>query len=573
LLRANRVGHINRAAEGVKELIALLQKAIRPPPVDADHEHVHAMKLAAVALTLQKADSLAGQLATKRVYIADDFSYDPRFLIFEYTWNLVLRGRQKQLIKEIHASILDNQSIVKQMIMGAGKTTVVGPLLALMLADSKNLVIQVVPPALLDFTRSILRGTFSCVIQKQIFCFTCDRATEIDSEVLNKFEHAKNSRGIVVTTPSSIKSMFLKYVEGLDRIDDTSRPWLADIDKEVVDLGRCLSVWRDAVLIMDEVDMLLHPLKSELNFPIGAKHDIDFAPLRWKLPMHLIDALFYFQTHRVSVSMKESPESKATLNEVAEVLRKGLRSNALQGTPHLTLLNLDFYEKEMKKVFAKWLLLFLKAQHFAGLSDADTIEYICTRPSRRVNAELNDKIGALEPDHVKTLNLAYDWICAFLPHTMQKIDRVSFGIMSPEDQRRAKEDHPNMPRSRFVTAIPFIGKDLPSSSSEFAHPDVVIGLTILAYRYEGCGRATSRTSCARCTRRWRRRWAASTSAARTSCTTSGSRPPVAACCRRSSTTRRRRKRRTRWACSRPRRWCSTTRARRRRPSTCCRSSS
>ena len=130
------------------------------------------------------------------------------------------------------------------MIMGAGKTTVVGPLLALMLADSRNLVIQVVPPALLDFTRTILRGTFSCVVQKQIFCFNCDRSTEIDSEVLSKFQHAKQSRGIVVTTPSSIKSIFLKYVEGVERIEDISRPPIEGLNREVHDLGRVLKLWR-----------------------------------------------------------------------------------------------------------------------------------------------------------------------------------------------------------------------------------------------------------------------------------------------------------------------------------------
>ena len=42
-----------------------------------------------------------------------------------------------------------------------------------------------------------------------------------------------------------------------------------------------------------------------------------------------------------------------------------------------------------------------------------------------------------------------------------------------------------MPRSRFKLAIPFVGKDVPSRASEFAHPDIIIGLTILAYRYEG----------------------------------------------------------------------------------------
>ncbi len=56
------------------------------------------------------------------------------------------------------------QSVVKQMIMGAGKTTVVGPLLALMLADGKQLVTQVVPHALLEFSRSVMRSTFSCIV-------------------------------------------------------------------------------------------------------------------------------------------------------------------------------------------------------------------------------------------------------------------------------------------------------------------------------------------------------------------------------------------------------------------------
>ena len=42
-----------------------------------------------------------------------------------------------------------------------------------------------------------------------------------------------------------------------------------------------------------------------------------------------------------------------------------------------------------------------------------------------------------------------------------------------------------MPRSRLKLAIPFVGKDVPSRSSEFAHPDVVLGLSVLAYRYSG----------------------------------------------------------------------------------------
>ena len=42
-----------------------------------------------------------------------------------------------------------------------------------------------------------------------------------------------------------------------------------------------------------------------------------------------------------------------------------------------------------------------------------------------------------------------------------------------------------MPRSRNKLAIPFVGKDVTSRASEFAHPDIIIGLTVLAFRYEG----------------------------------------------------------------------------------------
>ena len=83
------------------------------------------------------------------------------------------------------------------------------------------------------------------------------------------------------------------------------------------------------------------------------------------------------------------------------------------------------------------------------------------------------------------LTLAREWLQSYLPHCLMKINRVSFGIFSAEDHQRAPPD-PFMPRARDMPlAIPFVGKDVPSRSSEFAHPDVIIGLTVLAYRYSG----------------------------------------------------------------------------------------
>lgn len=41
-----------------------------------------------------------------------------------------------------------------------------------------------------------------------------------------------------------------------------------------------MSIWRGAVAVIDEVDIVLHPLKSELNWPLGDRYPLDFAPSR-----------------------------------------------------------------------------------------------------------------------------------------------------------------------------------------------------------------------------------------------------------------------------------------------------
>lgn len=86
------------------------------------------------------------------------------------------------------------------------------------------------------------------------------------------------------------------------------------------------------------------------------------------------------------------------------------------------------------------------------------------------------------PLQKKLLNLCFTWLSTFLPHCLAKVNRVSFGLLNDEDCKAALLADPNVPRSRLKLAVPFIGKDVPSKSSEFAHPDIIIGLTVLAYR-------------------------------------------------------------------------------------------
>ncbi len=179
--------------------------------------------------------------------------------------------------------------------MGAGKTTVVGPLLALMLADGSSLITLVVPSALLPMSRSVLRARFSSLVPKRVHTLSYDRLTKDDpqlvAKLLYKLNQAVRKSGLVIATAVSVKSLFLKYLELLVALQAApashlltpAETQLLQTKSLVADgLAEVISLWRKGVLILDEIDLLLHPLKSELNFPCGPKVSLSPAPNRWE---------------------------------------------------------------------------------------------------------------------------------------------------------------------------------------------------------------------------------------------------------------------------------------------------
>ena len=152
VLHASRVGQITRCVSEAMGLLKLLDRR------GGGTGGKGARRDAASAITL-KAQSLAEQMLTRRHYVSTGggggggVAYDPRFLIFEFTHNLVLRKAQVELVHEFVDAVHSGAPLVKQMLMGGGKTTVVGPLLALMLGDGERLVVQTMPPALLEQSR------------------------------------------------------------------------------------------------------------------------------------------------------------------------------------------------------------------------------------------------------------------------------------------------------------------------------------------------------------------------------------------------------------------------------------
>ena len=149
LLSVNRAAHAARALAMAKKLLKELKKT-----AEGGEAAVLAEQLAA-ALVVHRAHVVpSGDDANPQ------HMFDPRLLLFEFSTGFVLRPPQVALVGKLVGNAQSAQSVCHQMLMGEGKTTVISPLLALLLGAT-TLVIQIVPPQLLAFALDVLRGCFA----------------------------------------------------------------------------------------------------------------------------------------------------------------------------------------------------------------------------------------------------------------------------------------------------------------------------------------------------------------------------------------------------------------------------
>ena len=147
-----------------------------------------------------------------------------------------------------------------------------------------------------------MRSIFCNIIDKKIYSLPFDRSSTFSNSVdalqklYTKLKCARSERAIVVVSPESIKSLFLKFIDMLQTIEaappicfcplhlEPMKPHVGRVQRLSTEFRLCarkadmlrdiMELWgapQRGVALLDEVDLLLHPLKSELNFPIGPK--------------------------------------------------------------------------------------------------------------------------------------------------------------------------------------------------------------------------------------------------------------------------------------------------------------
>ncbi|CAK0898464.1 unnamed protein product, partial [Prorocentrum cordatum] len=535
------------------------------------------------------------------------FECDIRCLLVEFCTGFLLRQRQYCISRDLAECAKKTQSVVQQMIMGAGKSTVIGPLLALMLANGETLVMVICPEALLAMSRDCLTAILGSVLGRRVYQFYWLRQilsdgniAEVESKVIGirrKMERAAHDQGCFITTPGYVKTFFLQYVHAMvdaAKVDQALTLPAAELKKQrwgnigqVLDwyrtreriadeMARVLQFWRDrCTVVIDEVDLVLHPLKSELNFPIGSMEPLQPTPERYTMPVFLLEAPICAASEKTPAeALKHGPEAKEAFDEVKEAIGRGIAEFSVQRKP-LVIMSKDWYHQELKGPMGKWALVFLQQclrsewQTLVGNSEKADIEKLlsgeaaaagplprmtlasaATRGTQRLSLSagllpleplkedqedsaesINERekerqmraqslwakwwgahrgvvlhyIGAagsakdqsdacelvkrwgLSEHKVQVLNKCREWIRALLVHCLSKRSRIDYGLLIPIGAPTAQVLRTPQ-ASRQLMAVPFVGKDVPSKAAEFASPDVAIGLTYLAYEYEGLRR-------------------------------------------------------------------------------------
>ena len=190
-----------------------------------------------------KANLLASALVSRRHYFGPSSTgsslvYEPHFLIYEFTHGMLLREAQVSLLRKFLDAQAAGRSLCHQLIMGQGKTTVIAPMLAIMLADGERFVVSVVPPHLLPSAQGVLRERLGGPVARPVYGMRFDRCrrlrarcssgdrrlvtrlaasryTTVEGSLLERLRHATRLRGVLLLDPTSLKSVLLKFIEGV----------------------------------------------------------------------------------------------------------------------------------------------------------------------------------------------------------------------------------------------------------------------------------------------------------------------------------------------------------------------
>jgi hypothetical protein len=372
----------------------------------------------------------------------------PDWLLFEIENNLTIRKTQTDVTFSIISPELQSNSVM-QLNMGEGKTSVITPLAASVLADGGNLLRIFVLKPLLRQSVNLLSQRLGGMLGRRIYHIPFARDTPLDTNTLDQlretYVECQRQRGILIVLPEQVLSFRLVGLDLMNR-DPALAPQAIDLEKWLQ--SNCRN-------IIDESDEVLDP-KFQLVYTVGSQQTVDGHSDRWDIIQTLL-ALVDKQAERIH------SENPACL----DIERSGARY------PILHFLRPETADEIIAKildVINDEGLPGLPINQWAGRVRRSALDFI-----RFIDTTNGCRNVLRETFHDSVFMRKLLVLRGLLAHNILKFTLAG---------KRWLVDY-GLHKSRCLMAVPFRAKGIPSENAEFGHPDVAITLTCLSYYYHG----------------------------------------------------------------------------------------
>jgi hypothetical protein len=370
---------------------------------------------------LKRIESDLSQKERLRAYSAED-PHALFFSLFELQAGIRLNPNQ---VASIEALISKKDEILLQLIMGAGKSSVMTPVLSEMLADGNTLVCSIVPKALYHEALSYLRKRSYQTFRQKVEFLEFDPKKDVQekrlTEILTLLETVIKKRECIVTRPETIQDFELALEQQMEQLDKDPKA-----QENITLLEKILTLFHNqGCAILDEPHLTLDR-KNRRKFALG-----DFKTLSTDR-FGLMEKIFKILNSDPALGIRQNKQSFHTLEQYLKIKSQLLDTLIAEYLPLAT----EDQKKEVK--------LFLSNK------DKEPPKWL----EEHQDQTLKDQLGALRGQ-----------VLVILPLTLKMSANERFGYSNVD---LASE-----------VAIPYAASGQPVEGSEFSNPYETADYTFL----------------------------------------------------------------------------------------------
>jgi hypothetical protein len=378
---------------------------------------------------------------------------------------MLMRKEQYKLIMDI----LDKECNIKagnkfyQLIMGAGKSSFIAPLLSLLLIAKQKFPIHVLPEYLVEQGKAnfeILNNFGITTISKKE-----NRASNIKDKnyIFDEISGTNNGRLNFLFSDSTIKSILLNTV-----------------NKGNMNMIEFLkSKMNNSFLIFDEVDDISHPFKCELNYPLS----------NFRVPMKegyskikfLTDFLSLFYIKIIADQFYDNPNP----TDVRSGSRADFEKYEVKISSNGNKLYYYNHDKEINSIELcdilnrRWIEINRIINDFIPGHMFELIDILNPYLFKKKCASIITTLGGNESLYIK-LDFLFSFFFKILRLCFTSLNRKEYGTAYLEGPDYTPGKEHTLLKSNIL-AIPFKGVDNPSLTSEFSDINITLAYTVCAY--------------------------------------------------------------------------------------------